>query len=357
MNCAILNDSFLLTPSKGIEDMGSVPKAPRATPSEKENVSERTARIRLEDKLVKEADAVQEVAPPKSALKRVPLLERSQFEKQFSIFGQLDVKSAKTRDSGISSTASSVLSAQIVEEQESPKEVAEHKVHSPPKECQEITDKSKHLFVTPRDKFGPSQARAASSRLLTSTVTRKSRNTLENEFKSQKILFATPLATGLSRPLVTANDSLSLSLVDTPIKSKDRPLSPIVEQSRPTKRSTDQLFPVTPAPERRSSPEPVVPPPVTPANPPMESAVDGQTAPTKQPTTIAINGKDYQVLRKLGSGGSSSVFLAKQVGTGVECALKLVNLEGDASLVEGYLNETKLLAKLQGNENVVALYD
>ncbi|XP_038118271.1 dual specificity protein kinase Ttk [Culex quinquefasciatus] len=355
LNCAILNDSFLLTPSKGIEDMGSVPKAPKATPSEKENVSERTARIRLEDKLVKEADAVQEVAPPKSALKRVPLLERSQFEKQFSIFGQLDAKNPKARDSGISSTASSVLSAQIVEDQDSPKEVAattEHKAHSSPKECQEISDKNKHLFVTPRDKFGPSQARAASSRLLTSTVTRKSRNTLENEFKSQKILFATPLATGLSRPLVTANDSLSLSLVDTPIKSKDRPLSPIVEQSRPTKRSTDQLFPVTPAPEKRSSPEPVVPP-----APPIESVVDGPPASTKQPTTIAINGKDYQVLRKLGSGGSSSVFLAKQVGTGVECALKLVNLEGDASLVEGYLNETKLLAKLQGNENVVALYD
>lgn len=36
---------------------------------------------------------------------------------------------------------------------------------------------------------------------------------------------------------------------------------------------------------------------------------------------------------------------------------QLVNLEGDASLVEGYLNETKLLAKLQGNENVVALHD
>uniref|UniRef100_A0A1Q3F1G2 Putative dual-specificity mitotic checkpoint protein kinase n=1 Tax=Culex tarsalis TaxID=7177 RepID=A0A1Q3F1G2_CULTA len=351
LNCAILNDSFLLTPSKGIEDLGSCPKAPKATPSEKENVSERTTRIRLEDKLVKEADVV----APKSTLKRVPLLERSQFEKQFSIFGQLDTKSTKTRDSGISSTASSVLSAPIVEEQESPKEAApsEHKAHSPAKECQEITDKNKHLFVTPREKFGPSQARATtSSRLLTSTVTRKSRNTLENEFKSQKILFATPLATGLSRPPVTANDSLSLSLVDTPIKAKDRPLSPIVEQSRPAKRSTDELFPVTPAPEKRSSPQPVPPAPPTIEEP----LVDGQTT-TKPLPTITINGKEYQVLRKLGSGGSSSVFLAKQTGTGVECALKLVNLEGDASLVEGYLNETKLLAKLQGNENVVALYD
>ena len=36
---------------------------------------------------------------------------------------------------------------------------------------------------------------------------------------------------------------------------------------------------------------------------------------------------------------------------------QLVNLNGDANLVEGYLNETKMLAKLQTNENVIALYD
>lgn len=359
LNCAILNDSFLLTPSKGIDDLGgSAPKAPKATPVEKENVNERTARIRLEDKLVKEVEA-----PPKSTLKRVPLLERTQFEKQFSIFDQLDAakSSSKARDSGISSTGSSVLLEPLVEEQESPKEVittVEQKANSPPKECQEINDKNKHLFVTPRDKFGPSQARTTSSRLLTSTVTRKSRNTLENEFKSQKILFATPLATGLSRPPVTANDSLSLSLVDTPIKSKERPLSPIVEQSRPTKRSTDQLFPATPAaPEKRSSPERERVPIPAPTQPPIPVEPAGVDPSQKQLPTITINGKDYQVLKKLGSGGSSSVFLAKQVGTGVECALKLVNLEGDPNLVEGYLNETKLLAKLQGNENVVALYD
>lgn len=34
-----------------------------------------------------------------------------------------------------------------------------------------------------------------------------------------------------------------------------------------------------------------------------------------------------------------------------------MNLDGDPQVIDGYLNETKLLAKLQGNINVVALYD
>lgn len=34
-----------------------------------------------------------------------------------------------------------------------------------------------------------------------------------------------------------------------------------------------------------------------------------------------------------------------------------MNLDADPAVIEGYLNETKLLAKLQGNPTVVALYD
>ncbi|XP_065095087.1 dual specificity protein kinase TTK isoform X2 [Ochlerotatus camptorhynchus] len=362
LNCAILNDSFLLTPSKCPDDMDSVDKAPKsvAIPTQKENVH---ARQRLEDRLISTAGPEPHEM---KVLKRVPLLDRC----QFSLLNQNDSKCSKTRDSGISSTTSSVLSAveqpvteigikptnkDEVDEAELGKSLREQKIQSPSKD---------HLFVTPRDKFPRSHARGISSRVISSTAGRsKSRTTLEDEFKSQKILFATPLATGLSRLPVNANDSLSLSLVDTPIKSKDRPLSPIVEQQQPvraTKRSTDELFPATPGPEKRLSPEPVphpskdVPPVAAEEKRTTEQQQQQQTKPLP---VIAINGKEYQVLKKLGSGGSSSVFLAKQVGTGVECALKLVNLEGDASLVEGYINETKLLAKLQGNENVVALYD
>lgn len=370
LNCAILNDSFLLTPSKCIEDMDSASKglALIVTPAEKENISEKSTRQKLEDRLVPTEASEQ----PKAPAKRVPLVDRRQLEKQFSMFNQND---AKSRDSGISSTVSSILTSgdpvteievknhrkdceELAKPLESSEMAKESKPQSPPKEGPD-NDKNKYNnnhFVTPREKFSLHQARAPSSRILTSTASRKSRNTLENEFKSQKILFATPLSTGLSRPPVAANDSLSFTLVDTPIKSKDRPLSPIVEQARTSKRSTDDLFPATPAPQKKASPE-VQRKESAPQPCPADSKEVSEPPQPKPFPLITINGKDYQVMKKLGSGGSSSVFLAKQMGTGIECALKLVNLEGDASMVEGYINETKLLAKLQGNENVVALYD
>ncbi|XP_062563644.1 dual specificity protein kinase Ttk isoform X2 [Armigeres subalbatus] len=338
LNCAILNDSFLLTPSKNVDDMDSAQKPSKAMPSpdHKENVH---ARKKLEDKMNNAKDPEPQEA---KILKRVPLLDRRQLEKQFSLLSQSASRLSRARDSGINSTTSSVLSAteQVTEievkpinkneteEQDLGRSLREQKMPSPPKD---------HLFVTPREKFPQSHVRGMSSRAITSTTNR------------------------LPRPPMGANDSLSLSLVDTPIKSKDRPLSPIVEQQqvRPAKRSTDDLFPATPGPEKRLSPEPtprttkdVAPPVVT-----MEELRPVDQSQAKPFPVIAINGKEYQVLKKLGSGGSSSVFLAKQMETGIECALKLVNLEGDASLVEGYLNETKLLAKLQGNENVVALHD
>ncbi|XP_055608291.1 dual specificity protein kinase Ttk [Uranotaenia lowii] len=383
LNCAILNDSFLLTPSKTIEEVSSssanAQKSVTTTePTKgKENVTERPARKKLDDVLAKQTgDQPQQESAPKAPLKRVPLVDRSQLEKQFSIFNTHDsTKSSKMQDSGISIASSTIFSIpenvadietkqqpsveKVIEGESTPMVCENHpKIQSPPKECPEISDRNRHLFVTPGDKLSLNHARGTTGRMLTSTANRKSRNTLENEFKSQKILFATPLSTGLARPPVSANDSLSLSLVDTPIKSKDRPLSPIKEQIRPSKRSTEDLFPSTPAPEKRLSPEPR-------DVPPKSNEIAGsskESLPTVMPESkpshiVTINGKDYQIMKKLGSGGSSSVFLAKQSKTGLECALKLVNLEGDASLVEGYLNETKLLAKLQGNENVVALYD
>lgn len=72
---------------------------------------------------------------------------------------------------------------------------------------------------------------------------------------------------------------------------------------------------------------------------------------------LTINSIDYVIGKKIGIGGSSNVYLAKGQKSGKECAIKFVNLDGDPQVIEGYLNETKLLAKLQGNINVVALYD
>lgn len=89
-------------------------------------------------------------------------------------------------------------------------------------------------------------------------------------------------------------------------------------------------------------------------------------SPIKEPSTekekpnervITINSIDYLIEKKLGSGGSSEVFLARGKKSGKEFAFKVVKLDGDQQVVDGYLNETKLLAKLQGNINVVSLFD
>jgi len=123
--------------------------------------------------------------------------------------------------------------------------------------------------------------------------------------KRPKILFTTPIA----RPFPGSN-------LATPIDSRQasqRKLSPIKEPSEEKEKPSENI--------------------------------------------LIINKIEYEVDKKIGSGGSSSVFLAKGRKSGNECAIKLVDLDGDPSVVDGYLNETKLLAKLQGNINVVALYD
>lgn len=93
------------------------------------------------------------------------------------------------------------------------------------------------------------------------------------------------------------------------------------------------------------------------------SATCRKLSPISEPTEksneniLSIKNVEYKIDKKIGSGGSSSVFLARESKSGKEVAVKLVNLDGDKAVIEGYLNETKLLAKLQGNVNVVALFD
>ena len=72
--------------------------------------------------------------------------------------------------------------------------------------------------------------------------------------------------------------------------------------------------------------------------------------------TIVVNGKQYLQLETIGRGGSSRVykcFDGKRV-----CAVKHVNLEdADRAVVDSYINEITLLKSLQGNENVIKLFD
>lgn len=173
-------------------------------------------------------------------------------------------------------------------------------------------------FITP-------QVMSFTNRRNVNSTTQKPRNALENEFKTKKVLFQTPIS--VARPAVLPNESITLSMIDTP--NKEVLITPeehkLEMKNRLDVKSKKSLFEVKEAP--------------------------------KNPNAILINGIEYVVQSKLGSGGSSTVFLATCEAKNLECALKIVNLRGDPAVVEGYLNETKLLAKLQGNQCVVNLYD
>lgn len=170
-------------------------------------------------------------------------------------------------------------------------------------------------FITP-------QVMSFSNRRNVNSTSQKPRNALEDEFRMKKVLFQTPIS--VARPLVLPNESITLSMIDTPNKEI------LIAQEEPNPES-----------EARAE---------------VKSKKSLFFCP-KNPNSIEINGIEYIVDRKLGSGGSSTVFLAKCREKKMECALKIVNLRGDQAVVDGYLNETKLLAKLQGNKSIVNLYD
>ncbi|KAL5274415.1 TTK family protein [Megaselia abdita] len=173
-------------------------------------------------------------------------------------------------------------------------------------------------FITP-------QVMSFTSRRNVNSTSHKPRNALENEFRMKKVLFQTPIS--VARPPILPNESITLSMIDTPNKNiLITPDEPKLEsEARSDIKSKKSLF-------------------------------DTKAVP-RNPNAIQINGVEYVVERKLGSGGSSTVFLAKCSEKNIECALKIVNLRGDQAVVDGYLNETKLLAKLQGNKSIINLFD
>ncbi|KAG4070244.1 hypothetical protein HA402_003934 [Bradysia odoriphaga] len=85
------------------------------------------------------------------------------------------------------------------------------------------------------------------------------------------------------------------------------------------------------------------------------SANDSGTA--LENKVIEINGKEFILKKKIGSGGSCLVYSSKCKLNGADRALKVVNLRTDPANVESYLNETKCLEKLQGNANVIKLFE
>lgn len=196
---------------------------------------------------------------------------------------------------------------------------------------------TENMFETPMVKFQmPPMMRGA--RMLNSrtqgTVQKSARLPVtDKDLRPQKILFTTPITVSrppLSTRLIGNNESISLSIDNSVMGDHKHMLSPVKELKKKS------------------------------LNLDNDDDVENVDQPNEQQSdkkTIVINDKSYTIQSKIGSGGSSSVFLVLNTTTNTECALKIVHLQGDRSVIEGYLNETKLLARLQGNINVVKLFD
>ncbi|HMA39014.1 MAG TPA: serine/threonine-protein kinase [Gemmatimonadales bacterium] len=113
-----------------------------------------------------------------------------------------------------------------------------------------------------------------------------------------------------------------------------------------------QGAPATPVP---ASPTPHGPPPGTPRTP-AGAATAVRTPPIKPPpsldraSTLSNQMLDarYQVMKKLGEGGMSYVYLAKEISTGQEVAIKVLSpkLASDKSSVERLRREAGLAMRL-----------
>ncbi|XP_068628663.1 dual specificity protein kinase TTK isoform X2 [Battus philenor] len=127
--------------------------------------------------------------------------------------------------------------------------------------------------------------------------------------------------------------------------------------------------PLAPVPVTTPRPNPVaaqVPVPETPLNrkqilipcatPSYPQGIAGQ-GPKILFKSTNIKDKKYMFLKKLGAGGSSEVFKVLEVGTSSEYAVKCVYLGSDRDLAQGYINEVRLLRKLQNSDRVIQLYD
>ncbi|KAF2270591.1 kinase-like protein [Lojkania enalia] len=139
---------------------------------------------------------------------------------------------------------------------------------------------------------------------------------------------------------------------DTEIRVPPPPQSPVQRQERPM--PLQQISANTP---HRPAPPP----------PPKMSVLETATAAAGAATTktrerrkrsvLAVNGKHYSQMDRIGRGGSSAVYRVMAENFRL-FALKRVKLEdADESAVRGYKGEIDLLRKLSDVERVVRLYD
>jgi serine/threonine-protein kinase TTK/MPS1 len=128
---------------------------------------------------------------------------------------------------------------------------------------------------------------------------------------------------------------------------------PLQQQERPV--PLQQMSANTP---RRPAPPP--PPPKMSVLETATAAAGAATTKTrerKKRSTLAVNGKHYSQMDRIGRGGSSAVYRVMAENFKL-LALKRVKLEdADEAAVRGYKGEIDLLQKLKNVDRVVRLYD
>lgn len=172
----------------------------------------------------------------------------------------------------------------------------------------------------------PSARRLPSSnRLMTSAASKKCRTTLENEFRSQKVLFTTPSA--VSRPAIKLMNHVGLddSLNCYKASPLNTHLSPVKEERCVNTKAKVQLN----LNDMPSSSANIID---------SKSLINKDIAISKENDNLSnekteekkkvlrINGKEFIIHKKLGQGGSSTVFLAEHKDSKMEVALKVKSL-------------------------------
>uniref|UniRef100_A0AC34RDL8 Protein kinase domain-containing protein n=1 Tax=Panagrolaimus sp. JU765 TaxID=591449 RepID=A0AC34RDL8_9BILA len=130
----------------------------------------------------------------------------------------------------------------------------------------------------------------------------------------------------------------------------------INDQHEPTKENKvpiSRMIPPNILPIKISLPE--IQKPLTPK---QKTPNRSKSAPPKANSIITVNGKVYEKCYRRGKGGSSYVYECRSDDLQCQVAVKIVDMEDlDPIVKEGYMNEVKLLQKLQGSDYIIKLYD
>lgn len=147
-----------------------------------------------------------------------------------------------------------------------------------------------------------------SNRRLVTNDLKNSRTAMENEFRSQKVLFTTPSA--VSRPIINLLSNVGLDDSLNCYKS-----SPVVINTSPQKVQQRSMSSRTLTANSNASEV------ISIKKMPKERNDSAQS--NDKTKIIQINGKEFVMHKKIGQGGSSSVFLAEHKEKKLECAVKV----------------------------------